>query len=579
MKNRKKVKRSSIKVMLMVPLLALGIAAVASNVLSLVNLRRVNTSAENIVDINLAGVSDLGVIQKQIMDIHMNALSHIVATNFNTKIQLVDAIKEEEQLLEENLKGYKKYLDGEQEEYDSLVSDYEEFKHALVFLLGASAGGKTEDAYGYANGDVLKYSDAIQETITKLTEDSEARSKAARDELATLYVVTTVTGGIVIAIAALLVIAVFITVIRRIVNPIEKAEKSITEIVNGIEAGKGDLTRRIEVKYHDEIASLCYGMNTFLDKLQGILKTILTNSDKMNEVVNEVLGSVKNSNDSATDLSALTEELSATMQEISNNAGSINSSAESVRNDVSLISQRSDEINQYSMEMKDRADKMERAARTNADNTKSKVNDILEVLNQAIEESRSVDKVNELTNDILSISSQTNLLALNASIEAARAGEAGKGFAVVADEIRQLADSSRETANNIQGINSIVIKAVHNLSEEVNNLISYMTESILPEFETFVESGEQYNSDAAYVQESMEEFNKKTEALKQAVSSIAEAIATISSAIDEGAKGVSGVADSTQVLVEDMDNISNKMDSNQEIASDLRKETEIFTSL
>ena len=574
----KKTKKSSIKTLLMIPLIILAVVAILSNVISLVSLSKVNSSAEEIVDIDLVGVSMLGDIQKQALEIHTKALSHIVATDSTTMIKLVEEIKNEQAELDGNLADVKKYVDDEKT-YKELMENYESFKHSIVFLIGASANGKTEAAYGYANGDVSSYGDKMQSAITKLIEDSKDSSQQAREQFESTHALAAGIGGFTIILSCVLVVFVLYIVIRRIIYPIGKAAKSVSEIVSGIEAGEGDLTKRIPVDFNDEISALCRGINTFMDNLQGILKTIQMNSDKMNDVVTEVLGSVKNSNDSATDLSALTEELSATMQEISNNTSTINNNAESVREDVNVIAERSDEINQYSMEMKDRASTMEEAARTNAENTKEKVHDILEVLNRAIEESKSVDKVNELTIDILSISSQTNLLALNASIEAARAGEAGKGFAVVADEIRQLADSSRETANNIQGINSIVTNAVHNLSEQADILIQYITDSILPEFEQFVKSGEQYNSDAAYIKDTMEEFNKKTDALKQVISEIAESIGTISNAIDEGAEGVSGVADSTQVLVQDMENISKRMDNNQEIAEELMKETEIFTKL
>lgn len=126
--------------------------------------------------------------------------------------------------------------------------------------------------------------------------------------------------------------------------------------------------------------------------------------------------------------------------------------------------------------MKEHAEAMEHAARENMDTTGAKVNDIVSVLSQAIEDSNSVNQVDNLTNDILNIASQTNLLALNASIEAARAGDAGKGFAVVASEISQLAAASQEAANNIQSINAIVITAVHNLADNANGLVEYMNE-------------------------------------------------------------------------------------------------------
>ena len=229
--------------------------------------------------------------------------------------------------------------------------------------------------------------------------------------------------------------------------------------------------------------------------------------------------------------------------------------------------------------MKARADEMEHAAKANRDSTSEKVNEILNVLNQAIEDSRSVDQVNTLTNEILSISSQTNLLALNASIEAARAGEAGRGFAVVAEEIGQLANSSRDTANRIQDINAVVTAAVHNLAENANNLVTYMNDSILPEFEEFVATGGQYKEDATYIESVMNEFAEKTDELKVVMDEIAGSINTITAAIDEGVNGVTGAAESTQVLVEDMDNISKRMDENFEIAGDLKKETSVFTRL
>ena len=229
--------------------------------------------------------------------------------------------------------------------------------------------------------------------------------------------------------------------------------------------------------------------------------------------------------------------------------------------------------------MKGHADSMESAARSNMESTGTKVNEILEVLNRAIEDSNSVNQVNSLTDDILNIASQTNLLALNASIEAARAGDAGRGFAVVATEISQLAAASQEAANRIQQINSVVTQAVHNLADNANGLVQYMNESILPEFEEFVTAGSEYKNKATYIENVMNEFESKTDSLKNTMVEIQKSINTIAHAIEEGAKGVSNAADSTQVLVTDMENISNRMDENFEIATDLKKETAIFTKI
>ena len=336
------------------------------------------------------------------------------------------------------------------------------------------------------------------------------------------------------------------------------------------------MSDRVRVISNDEIADLGNGINLFMDKLQEILKLIIENTNYMENVVAEVDGSVVKSNDSASDLSAMTEELSATMQDVGLSVNTINDNADNILKDVEIIATKSDDINQFSKEMKANAEKIESDARYNMVQTGEKVGNILDVLNKAIEDSKSVDQVNNLTNDILNISSQTNLLALNASIEAARAGEAGKGFAVVADEIRQLADSSRETANKIQSINSVVVAAVNNLSDNANNLVSYLQQTILPEFQTFVDGGVKYKENASYIENAMDEFVEKTDVLKKNMDEIAHSINTITTVVDDGAAGVNNAAISTQDLVEDMVNISNKMIENKSIAQNLKNSTNIF---
>ena len=437
---------------------------------------------------------------------------------------------------------------------------------------------KTNEAYALANGAVSESSMAIQNEINVMKEHANTAASDAREKLSDVYLGALVSNGIIIAISVTLLMVALYCVIRFVIKPILATNKDIRDIISGIDKGEGDLTRRVAVLSNDEIADLGNGINLFMDKLQQILKMIIENTNHMENVVREVGESVATSNDSATDLSAMTEELSATMQDVGHSVSVINNNTENVRGDVEMIAHKSGEINEFSKEMKANADKMESDARNNMDKTNETIGIILEGLGKAIEDSHSVGQVTSLTDEILNISSQTNLLALNASIEAARAGEAGKGFAVVADEIRGLADSSRETANRIQQINSVVVAAVNNLSDNANELVGYIQNAILPEFEAFVESGVKYRDNASYIENAMQEFTAKTDMLKKNIDEIALSISAITTAVDEGAEGINGAAKSTQNLVEDIVNISDKMNENKVIAQTLQKSTHVFAN-
>lgn len=541
------------------------------------NIRTVNSNAADITDNCMMSVSDLGEIKNDIQVIHTLGLSHIIATDLNTMISVVGEINDNQEELEKKLDEYKKYVQNDDmDTYNSLVSNYNTMKYELGNIMAYSALGKNEEAYAIANGVVSDSSTAIQKDIEVLSTHANDTASEARERLASVYISSLVSNGIVIIISVILIIVAIYCVMKYVIKPIIATNKDIRDIIDGIDNGEGDLTKRVRVISNDEIADLGNGINLFMDKLQEILKLIIENTNYMENVVAEVDGSVVKSNDSASDLSAMTEELSATMQDVGLSVNTINDNADDILKDVEIIATKSDNINQFSKEMKANAEKIESDARYNMVQTGEKVGNILDVLNKAIEDSKSVDQVNNLTNDILNISSQTNLLALNASIEAARAGEAGKGFAVVADEIRQLADSSRETANKIQSINSVVVAAVNNLSDNANNLVSYLQQTILPEFQTFVDGGVKYKENASYIENAMDEFVEKTDVLKKNMDEIAHSINTITTVVDDGAAGVNNAAISTQDLVEDIVNISNKMIENKGIAQNLKNSTNIF---
>ena len=495
-------------------------------------------------------------------------------------IGIVESVRNEEEILDANLEEYKQYVNEDNSsDYEKLLSNYESLKDYIASLLAYSAAGNNATAYACANNEIAGLASVINEEIDKMMASSTQAAQESRQQLSAVYKASLVSGAVFVCIGIVSLISVMFSVYFMVISPLTRAQKELRSIITGIDNREGDLTKRVPVGGGREIVELGNGINKFMEKLQAIFRILADNTQTMDEVVNEVLGNINTSNESVSDMSALTEELTAMMEEMSDNAATINHNTISVKEEVNTIAGKTNQINSYSRDMKEHADQMESSARTNMETTDRKVKEILQVLNKAIEDSESVNQVDSLSSEILDIASQTNLLALNASIEAARAGEAGKGFAVVATEISELANASRQSANRIQDINQIVTSSVHNLAEHANDLITYVNEMILPEFENFVKSGEEYKKNAAFIQESMDEFAGRTDKLQDTMESIAESINAITESIDGSVTGVSNTADSTMVLMNDMQSISRRMDDNQAIATTLKRETEVFTQL
>lgn len=450
-------------------------------------------------------------------------------------------------------------------------------QETVELMTKAMSGDK--DIISEANKVMQEWSTNIGDNLDTLIKSNDDVIKANVEKQEKIYNANRAIAFVLMGISVVLFIITVVVAVETIVKPLRRQNKQLSDIIDNINNGKGDLTMRVDVKSHDEIGQSAIGINHFIETLQNIMSKIIKSSNVLDGVVGKVAESVTSSSDSANDISAIMEELSATMEEVSATTGGVSSNTASAEEKVKYMAEQTKIISQYAQEMKGRAVTLEQTANDNKNSTSQVINDITGELNTALENSRSVEKVAQLTEDILSISSQTNLLALNASIEAARAGEAGKGFAVVADEIRQLADSSRETANNIQTINEQVIEAVNGLVKASERIISYINENILPDYEAFVQGGRQYSEDAVHIDDFMAEYEKGAQEILSTIIEITDAIEGINKAVEESANGVTDAAVNVDSLVQSMSEVHGNMEENSSVAKNLKDESANFVNV
>ncbi len=390
-----------------------------------------------------------------------------------------------------------------------------------------------------------------------------------------LYTISSIIGILFFAVSVLMIFVIHFSVVK----PAKDATTQLDRIICDIQNSNGDLTQRIKVKTQDEVGQLVDGVNGFMDQLQTIMKKIQSASNDMDQHVGDINVNIRKSETSAGDVSATMEQMSASMQEISATLDQITEGSQNLLDLAKDMRGEAENGTDFVGSIKNKAKRFSDETIESKNSTIGMMNTNRKFLETAIENSRSVEKINSLTSEILSISSQTNLLALNASIEAARAGEAGKGFAVVADEIRGLADNSRDTANNIQNISVAVTQAVGELAKNANEMLDFIDDTILVDYDKFVGIANQYEDDADKMNNMLDEFHGSAKELEATISQMTDGIDGINTAVEENAKGITIVADSTSQLVELLAGIRGLAENNQKISDELKEEVDRFQNI
>ena len=492
------------------------------------------------------------------------------------------------QNLENSITSMKSYLSSMKKSVESvndkeLTEKYNELESAVTKF--SSNSNEILEAAKEADYDSIKQKlDSEQNGNINVVQDAQKNYEDILTEKAdycaeksSLRIIGTNVFDVILTVMFLVIFVIIVFVVNlNIVKPAKISRIQLRSIVDKIGNNEGDLTERIPVKTKDEIGQMSEGINSFIEQLQNVMRKLKSESEELMISAGTVRDEISKSNENAENVSAAMEEMSASIEEISATLSQIAHGSESISGQIEDVNCRVQNGADLVKTIKSHAGSMHHNTVDSKETAIKIISEIRTAVDEALIESRNVEKINGLTGEILDITSQTNLLSLNASIEAARAGEAGRGFAVVADEIRVLADNSAQTASNIQNISNVVISAVEKLAKNSENMLKFIDEKVMKDYDDFVGVAGQYEKDADDINEILSNVAANTNEISSTMQAMNTGIGDISVAIDENAKGVTSVAENAVSLVEAFTNIQKETESNQEISSKLTNEVNRF---
>lgn len=511
--------------------------------------------------------------------IHKSVLKHVI-TNKETKCALAENdIKANRKEIAELLSSYETRINDDKKEiFEELINTYALYEADLDTILETSKSGDKEKAQGLVFSNIANYEGQMETCLGQLQalslEKMEQGEKSVYGYMSRVPVVSVISVGLVLFAVAIAYLMAKLTVI----TPIKRTSKELNKIIDSIEREQGDLSIRIHAKSKDEIGILVKGMNQFLDILEKMISEITTSCRRVADAQAKVAFGMESTNASAYNTSATTEELAAGMEHVAENVAKVNEETGGVRTSAESMYEQAKQGVEYAGEIRERAKEIQEKAADSREEAGDILTSIGDAVKESIEDTKQIDRIAQLTEDILGIASQTNLLALNASIEAARAGEAGKGFAVVAEEIRMLADNSKQTAGSIQTISERVVGSVSELVENTTKLLRFVNDKVMPDYSAMENTGEQYFRDASAFHDIMENITHASSELNMAMERVARANEGISATVNESASGVGNVARNTIDVADGMKEIEGAMGEVGKVIKELEAEIYIFSS-
>lgn len=578
--NAGKRKRGvGIGIKIMVLLLLLAITAISCVGVLVWTLQSVIGMSDQIVSEQVAEQEKISGLSRQFTYINSQVLTHVMTTNSVTMDTLSEKILQDIADMEQQIEEFGALLsegDERKEALDSASAELVKYRKTVESLLVTSAENKTQ-AYVSATSNLPMFNEHIENYMNRMLEITAQEMEQAQGQME--QSAARVPGIISVASIALLVVVIVIMLGLRlwVIGPVKKATKQVDELVEGIRCNKGDITKRIHVGSRDEVGRLAIAINDLVAQMQIIIRAITEGCGQMEEKQADIISNVEKVNATADHTMQNLGIMSEGMQLVTGAIDGVQQDTGVLDHTVENMLEVAQNGRNYAADIKEKAGKMKATAVESKQEATLVMKEIDTAMTESIANSRQIHKITELTEEILGIAGTTNLLALNASIEAARAGEAGRGFAVVAEEIRKLADSSRESANNIQEISNRVVESVEELSENATRLLEFMNTRVMKDYDALEDTGSNYHEAADHVDEMMNEFGQKIDELLSVLQNVNTANTQMEATVGDSTEKLSVVEKNNQGLQQEMKDISYAVEELAASAGQLKESIRCFT--
>lgn len=578
--NTGKRKRGvGIGIKIMVLLLLLAITAISCVGVLVWTLQSVIGMSDQIVSEQVAEQEKISTLSRQFTYINSQVLTHVMTTNSVTMDTLSEKILQDITDMEQQIEEFGYLLsegDERKEALDSASAELAKYRKTVESLLVTSAENKTQ-AYVSATSNLPMFNEHIENYMNRMLEITAQEMEQAQGQME--QSAARVPGIISVASIALLVVVIVIMLGLRlwVIGPVKKATKQVDELVEGIRCNKGDITKRIHVGSRDEVGRLAIAINDLVAQMQIIIRAITEGCGQMEEKQADIISNVEKVNATADHTMRNLGVMSRGMQLVTGAIEGVQQDTGVLDHTVENMLEVAQNGRNYAADIKEKAGKMKVTAVESKQEATLVMKEIDTAMTESIANSRQIHKITELTEEILGIAGTTNLLALNASIEAARAGEAGRGFAVVAEEIRKLADSSRESANNIQEISNRVVESVEELSENATRLLEFMNTRVMKDYDALEDTGSNYHEAADHVDEMMNEFGQKIDELLSVLQNVNTANTQMEATVGDSTEKLSVVEKNNQGLQQEMKDISYAVEELAASAGQLKESIRCFT--
>ncbi|MDD3223775.1 MAG: methyl-accepting chemotaxis protein [Clostridium sp.] len=444
-------------------------------------------------------------------------------------------------------------------QYSQRLNDYNNAKNKFFEIAKTGDYNAIKNQFVIFDGYRAKINDLLDEEITYNQKIAKLKYEDSQIQYKNALLIT-----VVLAIVAIVLSILFSYLL---IKNIDDALKKIKQFAGRI--AKFNFSNRINISGKDEFGETSVSLNEAQSNVVNLLKNISDGSDELKSdseelslTSNELMTKMENMNTACKSIEVTIEENSAASEEITASIEEINSA-------VNELAQRASMARNVANKAKGNAQNVQEKGKIAADTTENLYKEKREAILNAIEKGKIVNKIKDMSIAIESIADQTNLLALNAAIEAARAGENGKGFAVVADEVRKLAEQSKTAVSNINEDIGKIDEAFGNISSGSNDILVFINEKVIPEFNSFVEGGDYYYKDADYINKLSEELASTLEEFSATIGEISEAAQNVAHNEQKSSEKVEAIGniveDTTKVAL----NISTTSQNQAELSEGL----------